>query len=171
MNKMAIITQTARITIREFLPEEETIYLDHFNDVLVTRYLPVRSREERINIFRAALEKYTTDKKTGTWGMFNTSDVGFIGSCLLRPFSNEAGVLELGYSMERKYWGMGIGTEMATAMVAHGFSDGNITQIVALTDLDNIGSQRVLVKAGLIRGENLWKDGIALAYFKTERSF
>ena len=83
---MHTIIQTPRIVIREFLPEEEDIYLDHFNDEMVALYLPKRSREERKNIFRTALEKYQVSKTSGMWGMFNKADGDFIGSCLLRPF-------------------------------------------------------------------------------------
>jgi ribosomal-protein-alanine N-acetyltransferase len=166
---MNIIVQTPRMVIREFLPQEEDTYLSHFNDEMVIQYIPKRSRDERINIFRTALSKYPVDKKSGIWGMFNKADGDFIGSCLLRPFNNDPGVLEIGYSVERKYWGTGIGTEMALAMVAYSFSDENISEVVALTDLENIGSQRVLEKAGLKRKDNLFKDGEELAYFKIPR--
>lgn len=163
---MSIVAETPRLIIREFLPEEEHIYLNHFTDEMVTRHLPVRSREERINFFRKALEQYATNKNMGTWGIFNKVYGDFIGSCLLRPFDTGPGIVELGYSMERKYWGMGIGTEMATAMVAHGFTDPAALQIVAVTTLENIGSQRVLEKAGLKRMDNIIRDGLELAYFK-----
>jgi len=167
---MAIIKQTNRIVIREFLPEEQTIYLNHFNDEAVTLYLPKRSREERINIFSTALKQYGVTDKLGIWGMFNKNGGDLIGSCLLRTFNNsERGVIELGYSMEKKYWGLGLGTEMAVAMVEYAFTDPNTTQVVAVTDLDNIGSQRVLEKAGLKRVENLLRGGEELAYFKSGR--
>src|SRR5580658_1896565 len=163
------IAQTPRLIIREFLPEEENIYLSHFNDEMVTQYIPKRSRDERINIFRTALEQYPVNKKSGLWGMFNKADGAFIGSCLLRPFNNEPGILELGYSMQQKYWGLGIGTEMAKAMVTYGFSDKDTLEIVAVTILENIGSQRVLEKAGLKRMDNLLRGGEELAYFKMSR--
>jgi|SRR6185437_6378118 len=166
---MYIIIQTPRITIREFLPEEENTYLSHFNDELVIQYIPKRSRDERINIFRKALDQYPLSKKAGIWGMFDKTDGNFIGSCLLRPFDNQPGVLELGYSLERKYWGLGIGTEMAAAMIRHGFSDHEIFEIIALTDLENTGSQRVLEKAGFKWTDNLTRDGEELAYFRLSR--
>ena len=165
---MATIAQTPRLIIREFLPDEETIYLNHFNDELVLQYIPKRSREERINIFRRGLEQYATSKTTGLWGIFSKGNGYFMGSCLLRHFYDEAGVLELGYSLEKKYWGDGFATEMAAAMVAHGLSDQSISDIVAVTELENVGSQRVLEKAGLKRVDNLLRDGEELAYFKTQ---
>ncbi len=166
---MSTIAQTPRLIIREFLAGEETIYLNHFNDELVIQYIPKRSREERINIFRKGLEQYSVSKTTGLWGIFSKANGDFMGSCLLRPFYDEAGVLELGYSLEKKYWGDGFATEMAIAMVAHGLSDQSISEIVAVTELENMGSQRVLEKAGLKRVDNLLRDGEELAYFKTQR--
>jgi [ribosomal protein S5]-alanine N-acetyltransferase len=167
---MNIVTQTPRLIVREFLPEEENTYLNHFNDEMVLLYIPKRSREERMGIFRKALEQYAVDKKSGIWGIFNKADGSFMGSCLLRPFNNEPGKLELGYSLDRKHWGGGIATEMAIAMVAHGFTGADITEIVAITELPNIGSQRVLEKAGFKRMDNLLRDGEELAFFRVEKT-
>jgi ribosomal-protein-alanine N-acetyltransferase len=166
---LKIITETPRIIIREFALNEQAIYLNHFEDVEVTRYLPVRTTEERIGIFRNALEQYSVSKNLGTWGMFHKASGDFIGSCLLRPFNTGPGVIELGYSIEKKYWGLGIGTEMATAMIIYGFSDPGTLAVVAVTTLENTASKRVLKKAGLKQLENLLRDGLELAYFKLTR--
>jgi len=167
---MSLIAQTPRITIREFLTEELETYLDHFTDEQVTLHIPKRSREERITIFNNALSQYPKTNTTGIWGMFDIITDDFIGSCLLRPFDDKAGALELGYSLEQKYWGRGIATEMAKAMRDHGFADAAIHEIVAVTTLDNKGSQRVLEKAGFKQGDNLIRNGEELAYFKLVRS-
>jgi ribosomal-protein-alanine N-acetyltransferase len=163
---MTIIAQTPRLIIREFLPEEENIYLDHFTDEEVCLYIPKRTTAERINIFRTALANYTDNKQLGIWGMFNKADGDFVGSCLLRFFNNETDVVEVGYSLERKYWGQGMGTEMVEAMIAHGFNNADTVAVVGVTVLENIASQRVLEKAGLIRTDNLIRDGLELAYFR-----
>lgn len=162
---MYLITETQRLIIREFFLREEEIYLDHFTDDEVCLYIPKRTREERVNIFLAALVNYISNKKLGIWGIFSKTDGEFIGSCLLRFFDNEPGKVELGYSLNKKYWGKGIGTEMAKAMVAYAFKDKDTKEVVAVTELKNIGSQRVLEKAGFIRLDNIVKDGEELAYF------
>jgi len=166
---MHIITQTPRLIIREFSPEEQETYLHHFTDEEVCLYLPKRTTEERINIFQTAIANYANSKLTGIWGMFDKESGEFIGSCLLRPFNGDAKILEVGYSMDKKYWGQGIGTEMTEAMIAHGFSDTNVDEIVGVTVLENIGSQRVLEKAGLKRGDNFFRDGLELAFFRKTR--
>jgi len=166
---MHIVTQTPRLVIREFLAKERDSYLDHFNDEQVIQYIPKRSREERINIFNKALAAYENSKSTGIWGIFDKSNGAFIGSCLLRNFNDDAGTLELGYSLEQQYWSKGIGSEMASAMVSYGFSANGVHEIVAVTELENTGSMRVLEKAGLSRQDNFIRNGLELAFFKVGR--
>lgn len=166
---MHIIAETQRLVIREFAEDELNIYLKHFDDEEVLRYIPKRAREERIGIFHAALENYRTTKFLGIWGFFSKTTGTMTGSCLLRIFDNDPTQIEVGYSMDREYWGQGIGTEMALAIVAHAFSDPEVKEVVGVTDIANIGSQRVLEKAGLIKQPNIIRHGDELAYFKMVR--
>jgi len=166
---MHIIAETPRLIIREFAEGELNIYLKHFDDEEVLRYIPKRTREERMAIFHTAIEEYKTGKRLGKWGVFNKADGDCIGSCLLRIFDNDPTQIEIGYSMDRKYWGQGIGTEMALAMVAYAFTDPRVKEVVGVTDIANAGSQRVLEKAGLIKQPDIIRHGDELAYFKLER--
>lgn len=164
-----IITQTPRLIIREYFPHELETYLSHFTDKEVALYIPKRSRDERITIFNNAFVQYKATKTNGMWGIFDDSGE-FIGGCLLRPFHGDPTLFEIGYSIERRYWGQGLATEMVEALVAYGFTTPDISAIVAITELPNIASQRVLEKAGFIRGENIFEeDGLELAFFKLTR--
>jgi ribosomal-protein-alanine N-acetyltransferase len=166
---MRIITQTPRLLIREFIPDEQEAYLNHFNDEELCRYIPKRSREERITIFHKAIANYTNGEKLLIYGMYLKPNNEFIGSCLIRPFGDEPNTTELGYSIDQIHWGKGLATEMAVAMIAIAFEDPKTKQVAAVTDLANIGSQRVLEKAGLKKMKNLVRDGEELAYFKLKR--
>jgi ribosomal-protein-alanine N-acetyltransferase len=166
---MHIIVQTPRMIIREFSPDEQQVFLNHFTDEEVCLHLPKRTTDERITIFGNALNNYKVTKQTGTWGMFNKTNDEFIGSCLLRPFNGEPERIEVGYSMDKKYWGQGLGTEMTKAMVEYAFEDENVIKVVGCTTMENIGSQRVLEKAGLKRVDDMLRDGVELAFFVAKR--
>lgn len=56
---------------------------------------------------------------------------------------------ELGYVLARAHWGKGIATEAVRLAIERGFSDLSIQRIEAFVDPDNMGSIRVLEKAGL----------------------
>ncbi|MFE9426092.1 GNAT family N-acetyltransferase [Kitasatospora sp. NPDC006697] len=64
---------------------------------------------------------------------------------------NESGEVTIGYGMVEPEWGQGYGTEAVAALVAVCRTHGGVTAVNADTDLDNIGSQRVLLKNGFTR--------------------
>jgi ribosomal-protein-alanine N-acetyltransferase len=166
---MHTLAQTPRFSIRNFKPEEEAIYMSLFEDERVTVHLPDRSRKEHLEIFRKAFNDYAENKALGRWGIFNNIDGDFIGLCLLRKYDNEAGKVELGYVLHQKHWGKGIAGEMAIIMVGYGFTHTDAAEIVAVTTLENTGSQKVLEKAGLVRQANFKRDGEELAYFSIKK--
>lgn len=57
---------------------------------------------------------------------------------------------ELGYWLAEPFWGKGIMTKAVTQMVDYGFKTFDITRIFARPYGTNIGSQKVLEKAGFI---------------------
>jgi len=166
---MHAIAQTPRFVIRNFKPEEETVYMSLFEDKRVTVHLPDRSRKEHLEIFRKAFDDYAENKALGRWGIFNNLDGDFIGLCLLREYNDEAGKIELGYVLHQKYWGKGIASEMAIIMVSYALTHTNAKEIVGVTTLGNTGSQKVLEKAGLIRMPNFKRDGEELAFFRMRK--
>lgn len=72
----------------------------------------------------------------------------FVGGCgLFRvPESTE---VEIAYRLPFACWGQGYATEMARAVLAHGFGDLGLTRIIGLTWPENVPSQRVLEKIGM----------------------
>jgi RimJ/RimL family protein N-acetyltransferase len=56
---------------------------------------------------------------------------------------------ELGYALDRVYWGQGYATEAALAMLAFGFRSLNLHRIVGTCHPANQGSIRVLEKVGM----------------------
>ncbi|HVS92810.1 MAG TPA: GNAT family N-acetyltransferase [Mucilaginibacter sp.] len=167
---MPLFIQTPRFVIREFKPEEEKDFVDFFNDERVLVHIPKRTRLENTNIFHTTLADYKACKALGRWGIFHNGDGDYMGSCLLRDFYDYNGKIELGYSFHVKYWGQGFATEMAHILINYGFMNTNADEIVAVTTLENIASQKVLLKAGMTRGENFKRDAEELAYFSIKRN-
>lgn len=165
---MSILHKSEAIIIRNLLAEEQALFLDHFDDEDVTRYVPVRTTEQYTELFKIAVE----DNNKGIfnrWGIYNAADNDFIGVCLARHFSYNPDQLEIGYTLSKRYWGKGIGTEVSRALVKYCFEKTANEEVVAVTDLDNIGSQKVLEKAGFTRLDDLVIDNEDLAYFMIKR--
>jgi RimJ/RimL family protein N-acetyltransferase len=75
---------------------------------------------------------------------------GFVGGCgvFQVPDSDE---FEIAYRLPHARWGQGYATEMARAVLAHAFGQLGLRRIVGLTWPENVPSQRVLEKIGMLR--------------------
>lgn len=166
---MPNLYQSNIIVIREFIPEEQGLFIRLFEDEEVARYIPSRSTAQYLELFKDSITDYGNGP-LGRWGIFDADNQNFIGMCLARNFKYISDQVEIGYVLAKKYWGKGIASEVSKVMVAYCFKHTNTNQVVAVTDLENIGSQKVLEKAGLRRLKDLKREGEELAYFRIERS-
>ena len=157
------------IIVREFTPQELHLFLDLFKNENVTRYLPYKSPEELKGMFEKALSGYQ-EGPLSRWGIFSTQNDDFVGVCLARTFAENTDQTEIGYMLRENYWGKGLGTQICKALSSYCLEADAKKDIVALTDLDNIGSQKVLLKSGFKRIENLVRENRELAYFILQES-
>lgn len=166
---MSNLYQSQRIIIREFLIDEQQTFLNLFKDDEVTQYLPETTPERYIEMFIELLENYKTGKLS-RWAIFDATNNNFIGMCVARVFVDNNNQIEIGYVLSKAYWGKGIATEVCKALTQYSFSNTEINEVIALTDLDNSGSQNVLQKAGFKRLSNITIKEEELAYFVTNRA-
>ncbi|WES98964.1 GNAT family N-acetyltransferase [Chryseobacterium arthrosphaerae] len=153
-----------KIIIRKFTPEEFHLFSSLFENENVTRYLPYKTPEEYREMFEKALSDYE-EGPFSRWGVFNAQNNDFIGMCLARVFLDRPEQIEIGYTLSENYWGKGLGTEVCKALMEYCRLLNTNKDIVAVTDPDNIGSQKVLLKNGFLREDNLVREDRELAYF------
>ena len=93
------------------------------------------------------------DRAVGSIGAFRQSNIHFRTA-------------ELGYYLAREYWGRGIVTEAVRQLCERVFAQTDILRIYAEPFSDNVGSRRVLEKAGFqlegILRRNACKNGRVL---------
>jgi ribosomal-protein-alanine N-acetyltransferase len=80
-----------------------------------------------------------------------------IGWCGLGPLEFSPKEIEIYYGLSKDYWGKGIGTEAAKAMLGYGFDTFKLDPIVAITKPENIASTKVLEKLGMIYRKEIGK--------------
>ena len=86
----------------------------------------------------------------GVWATIERATGACVGCHVLNHIQGEE-LIQVGYILFKEGWGRGIATEGAAALLRYGFDDRGLSQIVAITDLGNVASQRVLEKIGLHR--------------------
>jgi RimJ/RimL family protein N-acetyltransferase len=74
-----------------------------------------------------------------------------VGTLLLLPLSDDdgpTGLVEVGWHLHPEFQGRGLATEAARAVLGLA-PDAGIDEVLALTDLDNVASQRVAERLGM----------------------
>ena len=151
---MAVSTrlETTRLVIRTFESRDAEAWVAMVNDPEVVRFLPPgpaptmaafpdvigarQAMEDEIGYAMWAVD----DKATGT----------FVGQCGIRPVNEGAEPeIEMAYHYIRPSWNKGYATEAAIAVLAHGLGPLGLDRIMAVVMPENIGSWRVMEKAGM----------------------
>lgn len=87
----------------------------------------------------------------GLWAVILKENNAFIGDCGISMQDIE-GVLmpELGYHINKQYWGKGYATEAAKAFISYAFQVLHYPLIVSYMKYDNLPSRRVAEKNGFV---------------------
>jgi ribosomal-protein-alanine N-acetyltransferase len=146
------ILETPRLTLRRFMPGDEDWFATLFADPEVTQYLGgTRTRAQADEMFATrVLAYYDTHPGLGIWMTLERATSRSVGFHLLNHIQGEA-IVQVGFGLEKFAWGKGYGTEMAREVLRYGFEDLNLPHIAAIANLENIASQHVLEKIGLVR--------------------
>ncbi|OCX50378.1 hypothetical protein BEL04_21575 [Mucilaginibacter sp. PPCGB 2223] len=164
-----IIARTPRLIIREFLPEEKEHFFTLMADTRINAYLPKRSHQQIYDVFTDTIADYLQGIKLTRWGMFDVVTGELAGLAILRYNAEDAEKAELGYALHLHYHGRGLATEMAKTLVRYGFEVMQLREIIAVTVEENSLSHKVLLKAGLKRGDNTVRSGEELAFYSLQR--
>jgi [ribosomal protein S5]-alanine N-acetyltransferase len=85
----------------------------------------------------------------GLWVARHRTDGRFVGRGGLRRVQVGGGdEVEVGYGLMAAFWGQGLATELAVESVRVGFEILGLPELVSFTMPTNIGSRRVMEKAG-----------------------
>ena len=72
----------------------------------------------------------------------------FVGVCGLRPYRPAEEIIELGYHLLPKFWGQGLATEAARAVIPYAFENYAPKKLIAGHHPGNVNSKKVLDKLG-----------------------
>ena len=85
------------------------------------------------------------------WVIAQKKDNTAMGRIHLFNFSNNNTCVELGYLLDKKYWGKGIMTSCVKTVTDFAFNHFEIKRLFARAAVENIGSWKVLEKNNFIR--------------------
>jgi len=144
------MVETERLTFRKFVDDDLPLLIEQRADPDVNRYLggPNRQNSEalstRMRFYMDCYDKFGFGMCPMIWK--ETGEI--IGTAGLQPLE-KTGEIEVGYSIVKKYWGLGIGTEAARGWMEYGFNTMGLERIVAVAVVANTASRNIMEKLGM----------------------
>lgn len=149
---MATILETKRLILRHQILEDLDNLWALYCNPNITRYIPdaPHSRAEAQEELEWHMHGHPKNQDLGLWATIHKETGKFIGRCGLLPWTIDGqSEVEVAYTIAQEYWGQGLATEAAQAILQYGFEKLNLTRLICLIDLDNIASQSVAEKIGM----------------------
>ncbi len=140
---------TQRLHLRPIaMRDARPIFEGYAQDPQVTRFLTWRPHETL-----SQTESYVADcmaaTSTRTYALVERSSERVVGAFAVRRTNAHA--FDVGYVLERPSWGRGLMTEALAEVARWALSQDGIWRFWSVCDVENVGSVRVMEKAGLLR--------------------
>ena len=142
--------ETERLYFRKFELDDLPQLVEQRSDPDVARYLGGTKRQnpeelaKRIRFYMSCYDSHGF----GMCPMFWKETGEMIGAAGIQPLE-DTGQIEVGYSVIKPYWGLGIGTEAAKGWMEFGFNNFGLERIVAVAVEENTASRRIMEKLGM----------------------
>jgi len=156
------ILETGRLLLRHLVLDDLDSLYALYTDPEITRFIPdaPRTYEEARKELEWHMHGPPEHPELGLWATIHKETGEFIGRCGLLPWTiDEQAEVEVAYLISRTYWGQGLATEAAQAILDYGFNTLNLPRLVCLIEAENLPSIRVAEKIGM-RFEKASRDEI-----------
>jgi len=147
-----VILETKRLLLRRQMIEDLDDLWALYCNPEITKYIPdaPRSREEAREELEWHMNGHPRFPELGLWATIHKETGKFIGRCGLLPWTIDGqSEVEVAYTIAQEYWGQGLATEAAQAILNYGFEHLSLSRLISLIDSENIASQKVAEKIGM----------------------
>lgn len=149
---MPLPIETRRLTIRSFARQDAPLLHERvFGDPQVMRFIP-RGASPSVERTLASIERFMAHEREhgfGLWAVELKETGELIGDTGLFLVEGRGPEVEVAYHFGKRWWGQGYATEAAAAAMDFGFRECGLREIIAICYPDNVGSWRVMEKAGM----------------------
>lgn len=174
-NPHKTVLETPRLILRRPVLEDVDAYYAFYRDPEITRHIPDAPRN--LEETRAEVEWHVNGPpghpELGLWAAIHKETGRFIGRCGLLPWTIEGREeVEIAYALAREFWGQGLASEAAGAILRYAFEQLGITRLICLIIPENLASARVAEKIGMTlerRVDGIDGDNIPALIYAIER--
>lgn len=135
--------ETERLILRPLTEKDTDAVFALRSDAEMMRFIrepqDLKESQNWIKLVSSRWEK----EKIGLGSIIEKSSNKFIGWCGLWRLM-ETGETEIGYAIDKNFWGKGFATEAAARYLRYGFEELNLDKIVAVARQENAASRNVM---------------------------
>jgi RimJ/RimL family protein N-acetyltransferase len=144
---------TARLTLRRWRTSDRAPFQTLNADPRVMEFFPALLTPQESDDLIARIEQHFDQHGFGVYAAELVETQAFIGFIGLNIPSFEAPFMpavEIGWRLAHGYWGRGLATEGARAVVQYAFETLQLPSLVSFTVPANLRSRRVMEKIGMV---------------------
>ena len=149
--------EAERVRLRHLENSDTDSLFEIFSDAEALRFWshpPYKTRAEAEKLL-AEIHEYFRQKSLFQWGIALKPDDKIIGTTTLFRLDDQSRRAEIGYILNRGFWGKGLVNEALTALLDFAFGELKLHRIEADIDPRNAASQRVVERLGFIKEGHL----------------
>jgi ribosomal-protein-alanine N-acetyltransferase len=153
--------ETRRLILRDVRASDFDDIHEYATDPEVIRYMfwgPNTPAVTRKVLDGWLKEQQRWPRRSVSMAAEHRADGKMIGAVRLWVTDAKAGTGELGYSFNSRYWGRGLATEAARALIAVAFERMGLRRVIATCDTRNVGSWTVMERVGMRREATFKQD-------------
>ena len=165
------IIETEHLFLRQLTPADLDALFAFYQDGRVSQYIPdaPQTYAETETELLAIMENYGR-YGFGLWAAIDKASGLFIGRCGLIPWTIEGREeVEVAYALTPAFWGRGLATEAARAIVQYGLEHLHLPRLICLVLPENLASIRVALKAGMNLSGEISVDGLTVLCYSISR--
>lgn len=148
------VLRTDRLVLRNWREDDRAPWAALNTDPEVMRHFPAALTREQSDAFLNRHRSLIADRGWGLWAVEVPGVAPFIGFVGLSVPGFSAGFtpcVEVGWRLDRTWWGRGYAPEGGRAALAFAFDELGETEVLSFTTTGNHSSQRVMEKLGMTR--------------------
>lgn len=152
MEAPKIILETERLILRRLCLEDLDALFALYRDQEIRQFFPegILSYSDTKAELEWHMNGHPAFPELGLWATVLKETNGFIGRCGLLPWKIEdRQEVEVAYLLDKKFWGQGLATEAALAIVQHAFGQLKLSRLICLIDPNNSASVNVAQRIGM----------------------
>jgi [ribosomal protein S5]-alanine N-acetyltransferase len=161
------IVETSRLTLRYITARDAEALMPILGDAEVMQYsiIGVHSKKQIKQFIEQRLISYM-EYGFGLYAVVHKQNQELIGYCgfFIQSIEQQKEV-EVGYRLAKKYWGQGLATEAAQAVMEYGQQRFNFQRFVCLIETENSRSIRVANKLGMTLEKKIIYHGLDVAMY------